>query len=303
VLLFITQSYDPTADVIAAELNRRSHPFFRLNRDLIQEYRVTLSATAMQIAAPNGRAVELEDVHSVFWGKPFQLYDLLSLDSIGDMYRESLVQRLLHEIYSVLVQRRVWSLIDPGATNRVGKVAQMRSAIKYFSVPEWHVFSKEVPATVDSGDWVSKVLSTFPLSSTVAPATVRVDPALLDPTYVWFIQREEKADVDVTVVFVAGRMFAYEFDQSCLMQPDWRVSEESTQSERWKTTLLPKQVEEGIRSLMNDLCLAYGRIDFLRTGDRFNFLEINTSGQWAWLDENGKDGLISAVVDGVTGKV
>jgi len=302
MLLFITQSYDPTADVVAAELNRRSYPFFRLNRDLVQQYRVALGPTAMQIAAPNGRAIELEDVQSVFWGKPFQLYDILSLDSVEDRYRESLVQRLLHEIYSVLVRQGAWSLIDPCATNRVGKVAQMRSAIKYFSVPEWHVLNNELPATVEAGNWVSKVLSTFPLSSTAAPATVRVDPELLDQTYVWFLQREERADADVTVVFVTGKMFAYEFDRSCLTQPDWRVSKESTKSGRWKTIRLPKQVEDGIRSLMTDLCLAFGRIDFLRTGDCFHFLEINTSGQWAWLDEDGKDGLISAVVDGVIGK-
>jgi hypothetical protein len=98
-------------------------------------------------------------------------------------------------------------------------------------------------------------------------------------------------------------MFAYEFDRSGLTQPDWRVSEESIRHGKWKTILLPPQIAAGIQLLMKDLRLAYGRIDFLRTGDCFHFLEINTAGQWAWLDEDGKDGLVSAFVDGVIGNV
>ena len=56
--------------------------------------------------------------------------------------------------------------------------------------------------------------------------------------------------------------------------------------------MLPQDIQESIFSLMSDLRLQYGRIDFPAKGGVYSFLEVNPNGEWGWLDAEGKHGLL-----------
>ena len=43
--------------------------------------------------------------------------------------------------------------------------------------------------------------------------------------------------------------------------------------------------------------LNFGRLDFLRGNDgELYFLEVNSNGQWGWLDYKGDNGLVDAII-------
>ena len=48
---------------------------------------------------------------------------------------------------------------------------------------------------------------------------------------------------------------------------------------------------EGIFAFMSEAGAHYARLDFLLAGDRYVFLEANFTGEWGWLDQDGKFGL------------
>ncbi len=46
---------------------------------------------------------------------------------------------------------------------------------------------------------------------------------------------------------------------------------------------------------MQDMCLHYGRFDFLQAGNTYYFLEVNPNGEWGWLDPSGDVGIVDAL--------
>ncbi|MCA9643039.1 MAG: hypothetical protein KC492_20215, partial [Myxococcales bacterium] len=58
--------------------------------------------------------------------------------------------------------------------------------------------------------------------------------------------------------------------------------------------------QAGARSLMEALGLRFGRLDFVldKEGTLW-FLEVNPNGQFAWLDTDGSDGMLTAVAKAV----
>ena len=47
---------------------------------------------------------------------------------------------------------------------------------------------------------------------------------------------------------------------------------------------------------MTDANLHYGRLDFLYDGSTYAFLEVNSNGEWEWLDRDGSNGVLPRVV-------
>ena len=50
---------------------------------------------------------------------------------------------------------------------------------------------------------------------------------------------------------------------------------------------------------MDETSYRFGRFDFIRKDGELWFLELNPNGQWAWLDEKNKHGLVSMVAEAI----
>lgn len=128
--------------------------------------------------------------------------------------------------------------------------------------------------------------------------TSRVDLNLIDRGKPWYLQALVDANQDVTCAFVAGSCFWASRPranmQNCL---DVREAQEINE---WEVYHPSPQQQSKVLGLMQDLCLDYGRLDFLEQGDNLVFLEVNPNGQYAWLDIDNKQGLISRIIDEIT---
>src|SRR3954452_16773611 len=83
-ILLVTERFDPTADLIIAELRRREIPYFRWNLDQFPvgsslTYRASKERFATRIVA-DGRNIDLDAVGSIWWrgGAPRGLPDTVS---------------------------------------------------------------------------------------------------------------------------------------------------------------------------------------------------------------------------------
>jgi hypothetical protein len=138
----------------------------------------------------------------------------------------------------------------------------------------------------------------------VAPGQVlyatRLDAADLDPGQPWFVSQYVEAVRDVTVVCVGADQFAFEFPRDRFAATDWRAVALEAEA-AWSPHVLPAAVADALRRLMGMLRLDYGRADFLLTaaGD-YVFLEVNPNGEWGWLDKDGANGVLPAILDWVS---
>ncbi len=112
-------------------------------------------------------------------------------------------------------------------------------------------------------------------------------------TGTWFLQGEERG-ADVTVVYVDGQLFAAELDRATFEGEDWRCHISDTHPLQLKEAELTAEEGERIRKFMADVRLRYGRLDSIRRDDgELAFLEVNTNGEWGWLDD-GRRGIFRA---------
>ena len=131
--------------------------------------------------------------------------------------------------------------------------------------------------------------------------TTRVADSVLSPSCPWMVQRYIAAKKDVTIAFVYDRVFAFELDRTAFVDraADWRELS-SDEQPQWHPHKLPENVEAGVFGFMKELGLQFGRLDLLWGADGYHFLEVNTNGEWAWLDSEGRYGLLPKVVEEVS---
>jgi glutathione synthase/RimK-type ligase-like ATP-grasp enzyme len=63
---------------------------------------------------------------------------------------------------------------------------------------------------------------------------------------------------------------------------DWRRQNNLVSYEAYS---IPKKIEESCFALMKKLNLRFGCIDILNYNGQYHFLEINSNGQWLWLEQ------------------
>ena len=68
----------------------------------------------------------------------------------------------------------------------------------------------------------------------------------------------------------------------------------------WENFELGDDLTNRICAFMDEAKLSYGRLDFLLMNAMAWFLEVNPNGQYAWLDQEGKQGMIAAVIEELT---
>jgi hypothetical protein len=299
-MLFIyTTSFDTTVDLLVHRIGGEG--CFRFNFDLWRDYRIEVDADGFRISDPTGRRIDDRLTTKVLWRKPFQTKELGRESAVSDQdaYCEAELWYALREIVNLLWAQGKIVLVEPRADSRVGKFVQARAARRHFSVPEFEFRRGRVGTRFDDRPIIVKSLTSDSIGGgdRVLYAT-RAKESELDPKFPWMVQEYVEADKDVTVAFVRDRLFAFELSRDGFLDRtiDWRELPVDATAGNWRPHSLPPECEQAVFRFMQDMGLHFGRLDFLVRGDRYWFLEVNPNGQWAWLDAEGKHGLLDKVV-------
>lgn len=94
-----------------------------------------------------------------------------------------------------------------------------------------------------------------------------------------------KKEYELRVTIVGKNVFAckIESQKSSLGNIDWRHHD-------WEHTPhyptdIPKEISAKLIKMMSFLGITYGAIDMIFTGDDYFFLEVNSMGQWLWIED------------------
>jgi hypothetical protein len=211
LLLLLTNSIDGTADVLVQLCVERCQPVFRFNIDLWLDYRFAWTPAGFAIGDPSGRTAGSEAVSSCLWRRP-------SLQDTPEWRGGTAADRIATEaeLHAVVREIAEWArargrlrLIEPSAPRRVGRLAQMRVASEFFSVPDWSVgWGFRWPAG-------KRMVKRF-VAEALGPRRDRhifvqsVDAERLSPDFPWLTQEIGQGARDATVLFVNGKCFGFE---------------------------------------------------------------------------------------------
>ena len=286
-LLILTNSYDATTDLLLQHLGIADA--FRLNFDQLHQYRLRFGSLGFCIEDPIGRRIDGEGLAKAYWRKPFNA----ERSEDADEYVAAESKYVFREIVNLIWMDQKFTLVEPYAEQRSGKLVQLRLASQYFFVPPYELLLNEEADT--SKDAIVKSLSNT-LVDHKALYTTRINPHHLDQTFPWFVQGYVPATFDITAVYVRGKIFAFSLHRDFLHHTaDWR--EMIAPEQEWRVHHLPGAMTAAIEAYMRALRLDFGRLDFLLdTEGRYWFCEVNPNGQFAWLDLERNHGVIDAVL-------
>jgi hypothetical protein len=291
LLLLITGSTDGTIDRLIHAIDE---PVFRLNHDLLDQYKIFFDPNGWSISDPTGRTITSKTVIRVFWWKAFHYFR----SDLDPMIRAEF-KYILREIYGWSIQRGIVKGNPPSWHEYNGKINIQRLAESVgFPCPRTAVFVGASNVDGMPEGLVAKSLASQPALDGKVLYSTRVKNGSFHPQYPWFIQTEVESDWDVTVFICDRQFWAFKRNRSDLPGIDWRTEQDLGQSgNHWELFQLSELDINRLQALNECLKVEIGRHDFMidrRTGELV-FLEFNATGQWVFLDYNDTHNLVGSV--------
>ncbi|WP_406277267.1 ATP-grasp ribosomal peptide maturase [Embleya sp. NBC_00896] len=313
-VLVLSGRFDPTADLVVEELNRRTVPVFRAD---LAEFPMELSlAASFDGTAWSGtlrndrRELDLAEVRSVYYRRPTRprFPAGMSVPALRVAEREARLG--FGGLLAALPCR--W-LPPPGrAADAEYKPLQLRVAVECgMRVPRTLITNDPAAARAFAAEVAGPVMyKPFgPVRGVVDGRSVAVyasvvDPAALDEpaiaTTAHLFQEAVPKAYECRLTVVAGRVFATEIHAgSDAARVDWRRDYDHL---TYKICDPPPEVTRGVLAVLDRLGLPYGAFDFVVTPTgEWVMLEVNPSGQYGFVEQATGLPITAAIADYLEG--
>ncbi|MFE5325465.1 ATP-grasp ribosomal peptide maturase [Embleya sp. NPDC056575] len=301
--------FDPTADLVVEELNRRAVPVFRAD---LAEFPMELSlAASFDGVAWRGslrnarRELDLAAVRSVYYRR---------LTRPRFPAGMAVSARRVAEREARLGFSGLLAALPPAgrAADAEYKPLQLRVAAECgLTVPRTSITNDPAAARAFAAEVAGPVVyKPFgPVRGVVDGSSVAVyasvvDPAVLDDpaiaTTAHLFQAAVPKAYECRLTVVAGRVFAAEIHAgSAAARVDWRRDYDSL---TYKVCDPPPDVTRGVLAMLDTLGLPYGAFDFVITpAGEWVMLELNPSGQYGFVEQATGLPITAAIADYLEG--
>ncbi|HKP46314.1 MAG TPA: hypothetical protein VJT50_06920 [Pyrinomonadaceae bacterium] len=284
--------------------------YLRLNRDQFSDFQLSFAPTTQRLfGAGFGFSFEIspKSLRAIYFRAPVYLRDIYQPNISPDEQLKRTQWAAF--VRGLTVFDNVFWMNHPQMTYQAEiKPYQLRCAVKMgFDVPETvvsnaitdfellanreQVIVKTLDSTIlrmEEGEafiYTNLIATKELLNSNISSAPVIIQE-LLAP----------KTDIRVTVV--RDKVFAVAIKKNGRgIDGDWRKEQQDIQYEPFS---LPSEIESRCRRLTRRLRLSFGTIDLAYCRDRYYFLEINPTGEWAWLVDTTPFTIDQYIADALT---
>lgn len=289
-VLLISDKYDFTTDFICIELEHKETNYLRLNRDEFYNYKIQINSSSFDISITVGEneyLVSEKYLKSIYFRAPIFLRELHQTeDNIENMlYRE----QWMAFIRNLLIFENVLWANNPEKTYKAeNKILQLKYAKEIgFSIPNTTI-TNYVPELLNE-EYIIKSLDTaffniagnegFIYSNIIDKKDLQETNLSWAPV---ILQDYISPKTDIRVTVVENETFATAITSNGKgLDIDWRKAKDDVQ---FNTFNLPITLQKNCIEIVKRLGLKFGAIDLLKTdNDEYIFLEINPTGEWAWL--------------------
>ena len=307
-VLLLASRFDISCDYVVAQLRRRGIAYFRFNSEDFDSFAVRAVPTQPAVyLETQGVTVQLtpETLKSVYFRR--------AVYPLGPYSSGNTIHDQLSRIHGSAFMR---SFMVFGACKWINHPAATYWAEhKAIQLAAAHQLGFDVPRTVitNSAQGVQQAAEIDPRVAIKGLETVLVWEGPLETFgYTSLLDTELAADsplssapliaqealenkLDLRVTVVGDQVFCASVTVAGTpIVGDWRL--EKTNAE-FRTFALPAQVSEMCVKLVRTLGLVFGAIDLALRDGKYYFLEINPTGEWAWLVDQSQLPIDSAIVD------
>lgn len=306
--LVVSSTFDYSSDIICYELERRGHSYLRINRDRFDKYEVryVLAENKLEILI-NGQMYEITQEHleSIYFRAPVFLRTGKSYTLEEQLYRSqwsAFIRNL------IIFDKARWLNHPVSIYQAENKLYQLKLANEHgLDVPITYA-GNAIPQGIKlEKSYIVKSLDTalfYENGSEMYTYTNIINGHELVNSEIQYapviIQEclEKKTDIRVTVI--GDRIFAVSILKNGLqIEGDWRQT--TSEELNYVPMDLPKEVEQKILNLMDNLNLVFGGIDLALVEGKYYFIEVNPTGEWGWLVSSTNLPIEKAIVDCLAG--
>lgn len=295
MLLILTSDKDLTADFLISELIDRQLPYFRINSEELAELGANFSVDGNDVERRltlGPRTVNLDEVRSVWYRRVIQAFPATTLPPSERAFVAGELRHLAMGL--VLDPRAMWvNPIDKVAIAE-HKLYQLRVARKLgFRIPRTLVSNnleqlRRFCESNSRGTICKPIFHGLLVDGTnrYAIYTRRVTAASLDADSISvcpiLLQEEIPRKADVRVTIIGARCFVTDITGDAGLV-DWR---DPNVSAKYVSSNIDETTRTACQAMLEELGLLYGAFDFVRTPEGgLVFLEVNPTGEWAWLED------------------
>lgn len=312
-LLIITNKKDITTDLVVKKLNARGLSFFRFNTEDFASYEsnISLIDKSKSFIKSANKYLNFDSINSVWYRRPkLNTFDDNSFSIENKQFIQREVNSFLFSIWAILDKKR-W-INNPFYLYKAERKAyQLLVAQKVkFNIPETIITNsfeefnkfilnnenKVIVKPISHGGYgTNNEYSIFTIDLeenqyTYSEKDIKISPFILQSKI------NKKYDIRVTVfgdTIFAHKIIIQNVDNADI---DWRVY--NPIDLEYKGIILPDDIKLKIFKFMSFMKLSYGAFDFIiDKNDNWIFIEINPSGQFAWLEIATGDDLINELIN------
>jgi hypothetical protein len=295
MLLILTSDSDLTADFLIVELINRDLPYFRLNAEELTTAEFTFFLSEDKVwreVSLGSRTLDLDKVTAVWYRRTIQPGSIAALSPGERIFVAGELRHLAMGL--VLNPDVIW--VNP--IDRVSvaehKLYQLQIARQLgFRVPRTLVSRNPLQLRkfcegnkagtickpIFHGMFVDETSSYSVYTRRVTPESIDADSVTSCPV---LLQEEIPRSADVRATFIGSKCFVADIKGDCSLV-DWRDPDVSV---CYSEASLSADVQAMCYAMLEKLGLKYGAFDFVRAPDgELVFLEINPTGEWAWLED------------------
>lgn len=298
-VLIISNKHDFTTDYVVFQLKRMGASYLRLNRDQFSDFKITLLPVAQKLYGEANDftfQVSGDSLKSIYFRAPVFLRDNYQPTLSSD-------QQLSRSQWAAFIRGltifdQVLWINHPQATyqaevkpyqlylaEKVGfdvpKTVITNASESYTEVAKDKVIVKSLdPVLLKIEEREAFIYTNEVSASEMMGADISTAPIIIQEGLI------PKIDIRVTVVGDFVYAVTITKDGKGIDQ-DWRLEKDGIQ---YTQISLPAEIEVKCKMLVASLGLKFGAIDLALYKDNYYFLEINPTGEWAWLlkDENAR---------------
>lgn len=286
MILIITKKNEITTDEVIKWLLVMDKKFIRVNEDEIFEIKV---ASKKIYVESHRNSFFLDDITSVWYRRGGLRFKQLS-------YKNSAIQMHMREAQHWLEDYVLKTLeakkhINKQSNSHVNKLIILEKAMQVgLDVPDYYLANST--ADVILNETIVKPITGNPILEAIDGKangmmyTSIVDEPEEQDFFISFFQKKVEKDFEIRSFYLNGKtssiaIISQNDEQTKTDYRNYNI-QKPNRNVRYN---LPKEVEDKINLLMLSLDLNCGSIDFIKSGDKFYFLEVNTIGQFLGLSE------------------
>lgn len=310
-ILVISDSMDFTSDYICLELYKRNCSYLRINRDKFNEYSISFDINNLKLYITIDSEKYLLDtgcLKAIYYRAPIYLHHIpkkeLSFDE--QIYRSQWTAFIRN---LSIFENIIW-LNNPIDTFRgENKLLQLKYAQNIgFDCPSTYLGNcLDKTNIVSEKKYIMKSLDTvllrnyekeaFVYSTVMTGEEIQKSNLALAPVV---IQEYLYPKIDLRVTVVGDKTFSVKIvkDEQGI-HGDWRKEKERVD---FRKIYLPELVNINCIRIVKDLGLSFGGIDLILHNNKYYFIEVNPTGEWAWLVTRVGLEIDKAICDHLMGK-